>query len=280
MINLVPVLPRGLTVHTNTLEDSTMAQKYPINATAAQFCSLIDGKRTFGTISSIIAKDHAKDTKDVLKDVTNLAEQLSKHHLLNIKETWRHAIHRWLVCIRYRIIPTIWEQRYDPPQTKNYLVLLLWMCSIVCKKLLPLILVFVICVALLLEVTKFLLPMPQFIFLNLLVWGCIVMSIALHETSHLATVKWKLGRNVGFVASSGLLLSIIRPSIKDIKSEAFVSLSGPLTPVLVALLIGVVHVFHGSWFDWIAITIFGVHLFQLVFPNKDLTNVTKMLKKQ
>lgn len=275
MTDSIPVLPRGVIPHEDSLEDKALLQSYPMNATALSFLSLIDGKRSLKSINALLAQHYQQPEETIQQDTLSLSQQLQRHGLLNLRETWRQFFLRCLMALRLRTRPALYTWRFDPPATSNMGQLFLWMFLVAVRAWLPLccpgFIGMVIAGAALSMV-------PAFAGWYLFICICLLLSIALHETGHLIMLRRYCGREAGFVLRVGPLLQIVRPSLNSLKAEVWVSLVGPLVPTVVALLLLLWHFVHGSLIDWIPITLFGLHALQLILPNRDLSNIFHMVR--
>lgn len=272
---MIPVLPRGVVVHENALEDRALQQSYPLNATALRFLSLIDGRRTLSSISAELALHYQQSEEAISQDILPLSRQLHQHGLLNLKESWRQFCLRWMIGLRTFTLPPLYSWRSDAPSTTNILVLFFWTCLVVFRAwLLPFVgsLVCLLFLGIALGVFWPLAGWYAFI------WICLILSISLHEASHLIILRLQLSYKGGFFVHTGPFLHLTRPPLGSVRAEMLTSLSGPLVPTLIALLVLIWHFFHGTVFDWIVIAFFGVHVLQLILPNRDLSNVFRMVR--
>ncbi|NOK78251.1 MAG: hypothetical protein GFH24_608346n27 [Chloroflexi bacterium AL-N5] len=273
----IPMLPDGLVFHQHYLEDTNMHREYPINATAAIYFSLMDGKRNLGDISKIIAQKYQQDDTSVTRDLEILSVQLEKHHVLNLRTSWKDWFFVFLISIRHFLLPHISIWRHEPPQTTSYTKILSWICCIVAKAFLPIMAILYILFAFLGAALNM---FWIFTGIYVAVYLSIILSIATHEAGHLAYVRWQKGSNCGFVATRGPLVYVVCPKLKDKKSTIIASLIGPISPIIIALLLAVYHFVYGSWIDWFFILIFGIHILQFIFPNQDIRNVIGALREQ
>lgn len=273
----IPMMPDGLVLHPSHLEDMNMGCDYPINKTAAMYFSLIDGKKNLNDISRIIAQKYNQNHENVLQDLKKLSIQLEKHHILNMKMSWRDRILILLISIRHFILPHIAIWRHNPPETKSYAKILLWTCFVISKAFLPVLLIFCVVFTLL----GFALGMFWvFTVIYGVIYLSMILSIATHEASHLAYVRWCKGANYGFMVTRGPLAYVVCPKLDDKKSNIMASLIGPGTPVMIAIVVTIFHFLYGSWIDWFIIFIFGIHVLQFIFPNQDIRNVITTLREQ
>ena len=275
MLDMVPVLPKGVLLHENSLEDKALQQDYPMNATAQQFLSLVDGKRPLSFLAAELAKRYQQPEETITPDILALSQKLQQNRLLNVRGSWKQWFFRWLIALQTRTIPPIYGWRSDPPETTNIAVLFFWTCLIVLRAWLPFIgLVSIIGVGVG-SMLGILLPFTAYLAFIL---ACVVSSIALHEASHLIVLRRLQGRACGFFVHTIPSIHLVRPPRTDLRSEVMISLAGPLAPTVVALGMLVWHFFHGSLVDWIVIAIFGIHALQLILPNRDLSNIFRLVR--
>ena len=275
MIDMIPTLPRGVRLHENSLEDKALQQDYPINTTARHFLSLIDGKHSLSSLASSLAGHYQRSEEAVMSDILPLSQKLQQNRLLNVRGSWRQFFLQWLIAFRTHIIPPIYGWRSDLPETSNIGVLFFWTCLIVLRAWLPL-----ICLSLVIGVgvgsmLGILLPFTAYLAFS---WACVVLSIALHEASHLIMLRRLQGSRYGFFVQVGLYIHLVRPQQTSLRSEAMISLAGPLAPTVIALLMLGWHFLHGGLVDWIVIAIFGIHALQLILPNRDLSNIFRLTR--
>ncbi|WP_376793851.1 PqqD family protein [Thermogemmatispora sp.] len=269
---MIPVLPTGVVVHGDSLEDQALLQHYPLNSTAREFLILIDGRRSLASIAEQLAERYRQPREVLLRDLSGLCQELYRHSLLNWHETWLQRGTRWLLALRTRRLPTPYTWRSDPPRSKNTLLLLGWLCLEVWRAWLP-----VLSAGLLVAtVTGALLAIfPQLTLAYLALALSLTLSISLHEGGHLLVLRHYCGAGSGFFLRTGPLLRLVRPPLERPAAEIAVNVAGPLLPGCVALLALVWHLFHAWPLDWMVITLFGVHLLQLVLPNPDLNDILR-----
>jgi hypothetical protein len=296
MSDVIPCFPNGVVMTGDAVEDKCMGQTYPMNASAASFLSLVDGARTLTNICESLAERYQRPLPEILQDMRELCQQLSIAHLLNLKMRWLDKIRWWMFCLVTFTLPAQQPYRYDaPPATTNVLLLLVWVYWIVGRVLGPVFLFMSVLTVVVLDF-RLDLALPGLAG-EWLVFVMIVASIGLHEAGHLVTVRWKLGKDMGCIVRIGLLLKVLRPPLVDVKSEMLVSLSGPVVPVGIAVLMALISLVSGGGFDrlfgmivggsdlygaclnWIIIAVFAVHALQLVLPNQDLRNILAVAQK-
>ena len=275
MIDMVPVLPKGVLLHEHSLEDKALQQDYPMNTTAQYFLSLVDGKRSLSSLAVELAKHYQQSEETITPDILSLCQKLQQNRLLNVRGSWRQFLFRWLIALQTRTIPPIYGWRSDLPETTNIVVLFFWTCLIVLRAWIPLIcLVSIIGVGIGCMLGN-LLPFAAYLALT---WVCVVSSIALHEASHLIVLRRLQGYTCGFFVHTIPYIHLVRPPQNDLRSEAMISLAGPLAPTVVALGMLAWHFLHGSLVDWMVIAIFGIHALQLIIPNRDLSNIFRLVR--
>jgi hypothetical protein len=272
---MIPVLPAGVAVHTDSLEDRALLQRYPLNSTAREFLTLIDGRRSLASIAEQLAERYRQPREVLLKDLGQLSLELYHHGLLNWHETWHQRSTRWLLALRTRMLPAVYTWRSDPPLTTNTLLLLSWLYLEVWRAWLP-VLSAGLLVAAVAGALLAVLPLLTLAYLALAL--CLTLSICLHEGGHLIVLRHYRGAGSGFFLRTGPLLRLIRPPLERPAAEIAVNAAGPLLPGSIGLLALIWHLLHPWPLDWLLIALFGIHLLQLLLPNPDLNNIVQALR--
>ncbi|WP_223258480.1 PqqD family protein [Thermogemmatispora tikiterensis] len=205
---MIPVLPAGVAVHTASLEDRALRQHYPLNSTAREFLTLIDGRRSFASIAEQLAERYRQPREVLLKDLGQLSLELYHHGLLNWHETWHQRSIRWLLALRTRTLPALYTWRSDPPLTTNPLLLLGWLYLEVWRAWLPVLSAGLLGAA---GAGALLAVLPLLTLAYLALALCLTLSICLHEGGHLIVLHHYCGAGSGFLLRTGPLLRLIRP---------------------------------------------------------------------
>ncbi|MBX5451664.1 PqqD family peptide modification chaperone [Thermogemmatispora sp.] len=241
MIEMIPVLPAGVVVHTDSLEDRALRQRYPLNSTAHEFLTLIDGRRSLASIAEQLAERYGQPREVLLKDLCQLSLELYHHGLLNWHETWHQRCTRWLLALQTRMLPTLYTWRSDPPLATNALLLLGWLYLEVWRAWFPMLIAGLL-VAALAGVLLAVLPLLTLAYLVLAF--CLTLSVCLHEGGHLIVLRHCCGAGSGFFLRTGPLLRLIHPPLERPGAEIAVSVAGPLLPGGIGLLALIGHLLH------------------------------------
>ncbi|USK36458.1 PqqD family protein (plasmid) [Bacillus sp. F19] len=220
----IPTFPVDVVLQENCIEDLGLEKQHKIDRMAFYMLSKIDGKKTIEDLIEEI-HDHYSDVKkkQIEIDLMNVFRLLEQHHLINFANKLQDILLSYFVTLSNRkYIPS--AKRYNI-QTLSFPAMILFVLVRCTAQLFPLMIIVTLLSSIPFLVSKEAEALTV-IFYSLCIFFAIVVSISIHETSHLYFLRRSLQKkSIGFLKIGFMSFKIVRPAVNE---QLIVAVSGPM----------------------------------------------------
>ncbi|SFB08473.1 PqqD family peptide modification chaperone [Clostridium frigidicarnis] len=237
----VPYLAKSVELHEDYILDNQLHAKVPINETTNKILQLVDGRKSVSEITEEANKEFKINYDVLYKDVNNLLDELNKNYLLN----WKYISNKKMQKILINFIAQ-YKKGYKERTIINnssFFSAFNSINNLVIKKI-GIFFVWTLILYILSKIIYITSENSSTVRLALnfslgvtIAFIGLILSTSLHEISHVYSF-WiqKRDKTIGFMGVSPFGVRFVRPVEKDPKINIIVSLSGPLIPGILGIL--------------------------------------------